>query len=326
MNKIGMVAFYFGKLPNYFSLWLKSAELNVNIDFLLFIDDKSYQSYPQNVYVHYTSFVEIVEKTSSLFDFPINLTRPYKFCDYRPAFGYIFERELKGYDYWGTVDLDIIMGNINKFITNEILEKYDRILTRDHFTIYRNSLEINRRFMSPSQFYGLNYKIVFSSPKIFAFGERKDYGVYHIWKQNGWEMYDEPIVADINYKYYRFKVNDCRGFERTQSNKQIFVWNSLSNNGILTQYSEKNGKVFKKEFMYIHLQKREIKLFVYKDLNAYIISPRGIFMYAIENIDSKIINSYMEKNAWIREIQHYLSRVKIKFKKKLISTLGNLEK
>ena len=39
-----------------------------------------------------------------------------KLCDYKPAYGLIFEDELIGYDYWGFCDTDILLGDIYQFL------------------------------------------------------------------------------------------------------------------------------------------------------------------------------------------------------------------
>lgn len=37
--KVAIILPYFGKLPNYFQLWIKSAEMNKDFDFLIFTDN-----------------------------------------------------------------------------------------------------------------------------------------------------------------------------------------------------------------------------------------------------------------------------------------------
>ena len=44
--KIVMILPYFGKLPNYFDLWLQSAEKNSTIDWLIYTDDFTAYNYP----------------------------------------------------------------------------------------------------------------------------------------------------------------------------------------------------------------------------------------------------------------------------------------
>lgn len=116
-SSICLVVLYFGKLPNYFELWLESCKYNETINFLLFTDDKTEYDYPDNVTVIYTSFENIKSQIQSKFDFKISLERPYKLCDYRPAYGYIFNEYLKEYDFWGHCDLDVIFRKSKKIFT-----------------------------------------------------------------------------------------------------------------------------------------------------------------------------------------------------------------
>ena len=42
----------------------------------------------------------------------VTLDRPYKLCDFKPAYGFIFGEYLKEYDYWGHCDIDIVWGDL----------------------------------------------------------------------------------------------------------------------------------------------------------------------------------------------------------------------
>lgn len=44
-----------------------------------------------------------------------------KVWDYRPAFGVLFAKELKRYDYWGHTDFDCVYGRVDRFVTDEFL-------------------------------------------------------------------------------------------------------------------------------------------------------------------------------------------------------------
>ena len=46
----------------------------------------------------------------------INLRSPYKLCDLKPAYGYIFNNLLKDFDYWGYSDLDLLFGNLDELL------------------------------------------------------------------------------------------------------------------------------------------------------------------------------------------------------------------
>ena len=118
MNKIGIIGVYFGKLPNYFPLWLKSCEHNRTIDFLIFTDQEI-QFYPNNVKVHKISLPEMKQLAIKALGLDVSLERPYKCCDFKPVYGLIFEDYLKHYDYWGHCDFDLIFGDLASFF-----EKY----------------------------------------------------------------------------------------------------------------------------------------------------------------------------------------------------------
>ena len=61
-------------------------------------------------------------------------------------YGEIFEDYLLGYDFWGMCDMDMIFGDLSRFITTDILEKHDKIYQLGHLTLYRNNKEVNGRF------------------------------------------------------------------------------------------------------------------------------------------------------------------------------------
>lgn len=74
-----------------------------------------------------------------------------KLCDYRCAFGLIFEPELKGFDFWGTTDLDVVYGRVERYVTDEFLEPLD--LHSNHptyvsgpWSLYRNNDAVNQLF------------------------------------------------------------------------------------------------------------------------------------------------------------------------------------
>ena len=142
--KIALIIPYFGKFRNDNDFWLKSIELNPTIDILIFTDQQI--KVPENVKLIAMSFIDFRRLIQSKFDFDVSIPQPYKICDFRPAYGYILSDYLSGYDFWGHCDNDLIFGNIRKFIPDSILNSYDKILRRGHFTLYRNKPETNDFF------------------------------------------------------------------------------------------------------------------------------------------------------------------------------------
>lgn len=148
MKRIALILPYFGKFPNYFQFFLESIRRNPTIDLLLFTDNEFNFDYPSNVHIHDMSFEQFKAKLQTRFDFPLtHLQSPYSLCDFKPAYGYCLQEYLDGYDFWGHCDCDLIFGDIRNILTDNILSRYDRILTRGHLTLYRNDFSTNMAFM-----------------------------------------------------------------------------------------------------------------------------------------------------------------------------------
>ena len=58
-------------------------------------------------------------------------------------FGEIYKEYTKGYDFWGWCDTDIILGNIRKFISDNVLNEYSKINYSPHFSLIKNDGVIN---------------------------------------------------------------------------------------------------------------------------------------------------------------------------------------
>lgn len=169
--KICLIYPYFGKMPWYFKFFVASCKFNPDIDFIIFTDNRIGEKLPENVKVNYTTLQEVEQLASINIGFQVNIPRPYKLCDFKPAYGVIFENTIKGYDFWGHGDLDVIFGNIRNFITNEILDNHDVIAVREEyvtgfFTLFRNIPLINRLYEQSKDF-----KLVFRNGKNFTFDE-----------------------------------------------------------------------------------------------------------------------------------------------------------
>lgn len=163
---------YFGKLPWYFSYFLHPCKFNLSVDFIIIIDDVSYdEKLSQNVIIIHKTFEDIKKLIAKKLKMDITLNNPYKLCDLKPTYGLVFSEYIVGYDFWGMGDIDIIYGNIRNFITDEVLQNYDVISVRHdflvgYFTLYSNCKKINELFMQSK-----DYKKVFSSVEHFCFDE-----------------------------------------------------------------------------------------------------------------------------------------------------------
>ena len=86
VEKIALILPYFGHFKNYFPMFLNSCKNNPTIDWMIYTDSNEQYKWPLNVHVRKITFDEFRKKVQANFDFPICLDRPYKLCDYRPAY------------------------------------------------------------------------------------------------------------------------------------------------------------------------------------------------------------------------------------------------
>lgn len=280
MKKLVFIIPYIGKLPKSFQLFLNSCGHNSTIDFLLFIDDRTEFIYPLNVKVHYTNFDTLRQMVQRLYDFPISLPRPYKFCDYRPAYGEIFSDWLNGYDFWGHCDLDLIWGDIRHFVTKEVLDSYDRIYTRGHCCLYRNTPAVNAWYRTLPSLGCQEWKACFMSEKSRCYDEWSEHvggGISLIVHRNGIKCYDEIDMADLN-RYVGY-------FEIPKRNMHHFA------------LSYERGKLYavkgdnKIELLCVHFQRRSLVLT--KDslglLDYYINAPGVVEAFPKRHIVKEIL-------------------------------------
>lgn len=142
-----MIVPYFGKWPFWFDAYLLSVAKNPSVNWLFVTDCEIPLAPPPNTKFKKSSLQEFNNQVNTVLDLQIPLS-PRKICDLRVAFGKIFSSELANYDFWGYCDVDIIWGDIRKFITEEKLNSYDIISSRKehtsgHFTLFRNTDKLN---------------------------------------------------------------------------------------------------------------------------------------------------------------------------------------
>lgn len=276
MKSICYIVPYFGKFPAGFPLWLKSCEYNPTVNWIIFTDDKRNFNYPDNVKVYYMTFEELKEKFQSKFDFKICLDRPYKLCDFKPAYGEIFSDYLQGYDFWGHCDIDLIWGDIRRFYTDEILNSYDRISRFGHSSLFKNNPIINTIYKK--DFPGIvTAKEVYTSDKSFAYDE---VGSIQKFKQANIGLLDCYNFANLDKYNYGFYLCDCLS-DPMRNNHQLF---SFDRGHIIRYYLDKDNKVHEEEFLYLHYWCRPIS-FKIKDYN------NVIWIYPEIACDKKIVVS-----------------------------------
>lgn len=146
MKKVVLIIPYFGELPRIFDIWKKTAGCNPEIDFFIYTDI-TISDVSKNIFVKYITFEELRHKIRASIPAAKNIKRPYKLCDYRPAFGMLFSEDIKNYAYWGYCDIDLVFGNIKHFITEYLDAEYDHINCCGHFTLFKNCPQMNELYL-----------------------------------------------------------------------------------------------------------------------------------------------------------------------------------
>lgn len=264
-SKVVFIIPFFGKFNNYFPVFLKTCKYNPQFTWMIFTDDETEYDYPDNV-IHYKMTFETLKKiVASKFDFNIAMQSAYKLCDFKPAYGFIFEEYIKEYDWWGHCDVDIILGNLSSYITDELLEKYDKLFCLGHMVLYKNTNDNNRVFMN--KYKGeLLYKKVYSNPSICWFDEewKDDKNINRIFLDSGKRVLQMDWSANFmvwENKFIRtvYKYDDEKktySYETDKVKDALYYWK----NGRCKRAYIIAGILYVEEFMYIHLQKRKMKV------------------------------------------------------------------
>lgn len=131
MLKKILITPFFGDLPP----WFDKFEPPVGYEWLL---DTDLESFKKRV------------KNKLGIDCPIEYGSP-KVWDYRCALGLLYEDEIKDYYAWGHCDFDVVFGDVNKWVTDEVLDKA-AIWSNHHsyvngcFSLYKNCDIVNNLF------------------------------------------------------------------------------------------------------------------------------------------------------------------------------------
>ena len=151
--KVKMLMPYFGPWPTWFWLFLKTCQPNKRFEWAFFCDAEPPKVSPDNVSFTRMSLSEFNDIASSALELKTQILRPFKVCDFRPAFGHIFAGELQDTDYWGWGDIDVIYGNLDKL--SHLLKKnsIDVMSARSQFIsgqfcLLRNTSVVNSLYLS----------------------------------------------------------------------------------------------------------------------------------------------------------------------------------
>lgn len=288
---ICIVLCYYGTFPNTFQLYLDSCAFNSTINWLLVTDEENLQrkyTVPQNLTVLNMELKDVEKLASKKMGFDVCIPTPYKLCDYKVAYGLIFEDYLKEYEWWGYGDCDVVYGDLRKFFTSERIEKYDKIYPLGHLSILKNNDACKRAFLlsAPKTY---DARSVYSQPNTVGFDEHN--GINMKMFENGMKVdltndfVDRSTFfkrfctidkKDITPYFYEPWVDKVRFIKNRK--RQLFVWK----NGHAYQYYVKNNKICSKELCYIHYRCRYRNFFTVGE-KMYILGANQIVVRDGEN-------------------------------------------
>ncbi len=296
MKSIVLIVPYFGKWPIWFEAHMVSINKNPTINWLFITDCEIPNIFPKNVEFVSMSLQELNKQINILLSLNIPLT-PRKLCDLKPAYGTIFQQYIKGFDFWGFCDLDIIWGDIRKYITNDLLIKHDIITSRKneisgHFTLFKNTNQNELLYKQENQ-----YIDVFVSDKNLRFDEI------------GFTSVIEKLQKEklINVFWKTYLLNNKNG----KAHQEYF----------LDRWKWENGKVIntktEEELMYLHFINWKTtmnynEVIFDENPSHFYISYNGIH-YKQHTKLKKALNRFKNKfnGYWINEKRRYR---KLKFK------------
>lgn len=310
MNRVCFISVYFGKIPPFFRTFLDSCRWNPQFDWLIVHDENLNYECPENVHELLISLEKFRDEVTKKVNIEIPKIKPYKVCDYRPAFGIIFKEYIKNYEFWGICDTDLILGNLKEFITDEMLDTYDKIFTMGHMSLVRNTDNCNWLFKRDTA-NSKNYKYVFQDERNHIYDEFN--GFTEKFCDIGYNVYKFKKCADITSKCGRLRVNE-RWFIRCIQPQNSFISFSVDENYKYQVFWEYDGHTYrtyinkenivKEEYSYIHkidyayenhLSKKD---FVILTTNGYVlVEDKKIIKDFIENkVSKKLIREYNASN------------------------------
>ena len=296
MKSIAYIVAYFGELPALFPLWLNSCRNNPTIDWFIFTDDRRDFDYPKNVYVNYTSFENLKNLVQSRFEYEINLYRPYKLCDYKIAYGDIFSDYIKGYDFWGFCDIDLLWGDIRHFLTDEVLSKYDKVGFQGHSTLVRNN-EFYKSFYKKGLKNGCSFKDI-ATMHDNCIADEKYFN--QLFAENRIHFYQEFTFANLSPFVYNFRINYLPA--KWNDRNKYFVFEYMA--GTLNRVAVVNDKIYRDEYMYVHFLKRSMEVCIESNDNNYLIVPNKLIPY--EDLGVNKIISYNKPHYLKFFISHFI--------------------
>lgn len=134
---------YFGEWDEYVPLFFETVRRNATIKFLVYTDCAMDGLEAPNITVTHLKMADYLTLVNYRTGVDFEPVTAYKLCDLRPLFGLIHEPEFRGFDFYGWCDVDLLLGDIRAFYSDQLLGRYDVFSTHGHgvsghFALFRN--------------------------------------------------------------------------------------------------------------------------------------------------------------------------------------------
>jgi len=151
-GKALLIVPYFGSFGPWFPLYLHSLANQTTLDLLLLTDTAPTQLPPNARRVPLT-LDQLRERANARLGTTVTLHRLRNLCDLRPAYGLIFEEFVRGYEYWGFGDEDVLYGDVDRMLAPHLDGAVDIVSPgmngkSGHLTLVRNVPRMNELAMT----------------------------------------------------------------------------------------------------------------------------------------------------------------------------------
>lgn len=284
-QQLGVIVPYFGSLPSTFKSWAKSIRINPNVKYFLITDQRNIVDHSENLVVVNLSFKDLQIKLKEMLN--VHLTSPYKLCDLKPSYGYVFSDLLNGFDYWGYSDLDLAFGNLDELLYEIKMFQHHKTFSKGHFSIYKNTPEINELFRIKKHNNYWNY--VKNSKIIWVFDENYFGDIIGI---NGIILKEKKNLFD-DVSLYSDVHPDQRGFFNINHDKKFNCFYYLSDLDLVEVSYDSSKKIFyEKPLVYVHYQKRKVKINELDDGSLMIYPFHWESIFSLEDGKKALIQNY----------------------------------
>ena len=107
---------FFGPLPPWLPVTLHSMAANDRVDFIVVGDAPPPSVLPPNVRFETIAYTAMQARLTQLTGRSVVYTNTYKANDIKPLLPALYPEAIRGYEWWGWADLDVIFGDLLKFV------------------------------------------------------------------------------------------------------------------------------------------------------------------------------------------------------------------